>query len=273
LQQGSAIINLEGFYDPASKNFTFAGAAGSNAYEFFGYVEDGAAVGKIKTKDSSNIWTEEVITFQFDSSVWISGTAQSSATSLPEKWTGKWRPFQDPIGINNSQLVEQWGVMHDSEMVLSPHSISFWFDVAERIDAVDYFMEGRTFSGVDGDTEANERKEQMFEQVYNRQSAFSIFEITANGSAYDVLASRTVTVRDDYDRSKFNTEIEYIKLRFQDGAAGYTSELWITFCTFGGGESDTKTGNIATARSANNFDIDRTKWGAGDHKTMLVAKR
>jgi hypothetical protein len=277
LQYGSVIINLEGFYDPASKNFTFAGAAGNNAFEFYGFAdESGKAAGKMKVKDGAGEWTEEIVFFEFDSSILISGNAQTSAPGLPADWMGKWRPFQESIRDYNAQQAEQWDV--EGEMILSPHSIAFWFDVMDRMEYVEYEVENaKPFSGTGWDTEAYCRQELMIEQVYNRQSAFSIFEIekkTVSGNeVYDVLASKTTMVRVDDTPGTFKTESNYIKLRFQEGATGYEDELWITFCTFGDGEWDTKTDDITKARAGDNFDVDRDEWENYSNYTMLVAIR
>jgi hypothetical protein len=209
----------------------------------------------------------------------VDGNAQTAPLSLPDKWSGKWQPFvEDITQQGNAQLTEQWGVIQESEMILSPHSIAFWFDlfhdpiefepglftdpgVLHRDGYVEQQIKNSSYTGIGWDTAAYHRQELMVEQVYNRQSAFSILEISngTNGS-YDVLASQTKMVRDDDKPGVFNTEINYFKFNMRDGTAGYTNEVWITFY-YGDSEWDTSSDDITVIKSASNLDINRDRWG------------
>lgn len=282
-------ISLKGFYDPESMNFAFSGAAGNYAFEFFGIAketDDGIALaaGKIKTKNTATgLWTEELVSFEFDSSILFHGSALKPAAGLPPEWTGIWECWSDgsegaPFN-GNAQLSEQFGTMQEGYMVLTPYSIAFWFDIEEEMK---WFIEHAPLAEYptpEGYTNPQEYIEGWRNQRLQLMANFSIIEVTDNGDgSYDVL-----TLSRDVVWSELNNEDTYVyrKLRFMRGEGDYSNELWIVFCILGGdGEEvnfwDTRTEDINAARTADNFIYDRENWGNNEaaeaNITLFVAR-
>jgi hypothetical protein len=264
IQIGSRIFKLEGFYDPDSSIFTFSGASGSYVVEFYGLAKEGTGMGKLKYKDSSGDWVEEQVTFEFDPSLLVSGTAAASAPGLPAEWTGMWQCWGDDFE-GNAQLTEQFGAAQDGHMILTPHGINFWHDLEALIDDLDEGIADSKAAGLDPPSGTWEEFRESFVSGWTiLMASFSVLEVEDKGNGiYDVLVLDSIS------------ESEYRKLRFQKGTGSYSNELWIIFCSFGDGgdEWDTYTDDIDTARAGNNFAVNRADWDGGDNFRLHVSKK
>ena len=278
-------INLKGFYDPESMNFTFSGAAGNYAFEFFGTAketDDGIALaaGKIKTKNSfTGEWTEELVSFELDSSILFSGTAQTPATGLPAEWVGIWECWSDgsegaPFN-GNAQLAEQWRTMQEGYLVVTPYSLGFWFDIDEVMrDIIEY---ADTNYQTYGYSTVDEYIEYFRMNYLQCMADFSVVEVEKiDDSTYDV-----ITLNKLYGWGDEDDEYVYRKLRFMQGDGEYSDELWIVFCTFDDEDPwSTYTSDAEEARAGDNFSYDRENWGdyvtytaEETNYTLFVAKR
>jgi hypothetical protein len=214
IQIGNRIFKLEGFYDPDSSIFTFSGASGSYAGEFFGTLIEGTGMGKLKYKESSGDWVEEQITFEFDPSLLISGTATTSATGLPIEWTGMWQCWGDNF-TGNAQLAEQFGTTQDGHMILTPHGINFWYDLEAEIVDIDKSIADQKAAGLGPDPwdSWEDYREYWVNLRTNQMASFSILEVESKGNGiYDVLVLDAIN------------ESVYRKLRFQRGTGSYANE-------------------------------------------------
>jgi len=274
LQIGFMIFDLNGFYDPVSWNFTFSGASGNFAFEFFGLAKEGRGAGKLKIKNSSGDWIEELVMFEFDPSLLVNqAVTEQPAPGLPEKWAGIWECWGDDFPAN-AQLAEQWRTSQSGYMILTPHSIGFWFDIEEWIADLDASIE--SLKSVDLGPEPwsswEEYRESFITGWYRLLASYSVLEVIPNSDgSFDVIV---LDANRDWSIGEVNGD-RYRKLRFQGGTGNYNNELWITFCTFDPDDPwSTYTDDITTARAGDDFRFDRDEWGGSAvNYTMFVTKR
>ena len=206
-----------------------------------------------------------MVSFEFDSSILLSGNAEAPATGLPPEWAGIWECWSDgnegdPYN-GNAQLSEQFGAMQEGYMILTPNSLGFWFDIDVVMrDMIENADEWYSFNGFSSAAEYIEYYRMHYLQF---MANFSIIEINDNGDgSYDAL-----TLSRDALWSELNNDDTYVyrKLRFMRGEGEYSDELWIVFCVLSGdGEEvdlwDTRTEDINIARAGTNFIYDRENW-------------